>query len=260
MTLRTLYVCLCVLLTCMPTMAGGEGDNTVVLGAERTEQYAPMLRGKRVALFSNHTGIVPDGRHTLDVMLDAGIDVRMLYAPEHGFRGTADAGAKVSDATDERTGLPVRSLYGAGKQKALSPAALKDIDVIVCDIQDVGLRYYTYYITMAELMEAAAANGKEFVVFDRPNPNGMTVDGQSLDPSLRSGVGRFPMPVKTSLSLWQTTYASSFLTSTIQSVLFTTGHTFLHLSHEIHTSSFTSGYRNPSSSAFISIQLSGHTA
>ena len=182
-------------------MAGGEGDNTVVLGAERTEQYAPMLRGKRVALFSNHTGIVPDGRHTLDVMLDAGIDVRMLYAPEHGFRGTADAGAKVSDATDERTGLPVRSLYGAGKQKALSPAALKDIDVIVCDIQDVGLRYYTYYITMAELMEAAAANGKEFVVFDRPNPNGMTVDGPSLDPSLRSGVGRFPMPVMHGLTL-----------------------------------------------------------
>lgn len=185
----------------MPTMAGGEGDNTVVLGAERTEQYAPMLRGKRVALFSNHTGIVSDGRHTLDVMLDAGIDVRMLYAPEHGFRGTADAGAKVSDATDERTGLPVRSLYGAGKQKALSPAALKDIDVIVCDIQDVGLRYYTYYITMAELMEAAAANGKEFVVFDRPNPNGMTVDGPSLDPSLRSGVGRFPMPVMHGLTL-----------------------------------------------------------
>lgn len=200
MTLRILYV-LCALMTCLAAMAGGEGDVDVVLGAERTDVYAPMLRGKRVALFSNHTGIVPDGRHTLDVMLDAGIDVRMLLAPEHGFRGTADAGTKVSDATDERTGLPIRSLYGAGKQKAISPAVLKDIDVIVCDIQDVGLRYYTYYITMAELMEAAAACGKEFMVLDRPNPNGMTVDGPSLDPACRSGVGRFPMPVMHGLTL-----------------------------------------------------------
>lgn len=176
-------------------------SDRVTVGAERTDVYTPMLSGKRVALFSNHTGIVPDGRHTLDVMLDAGIDVRLLFAPEHGFRGTADAGAKVSDATDKRTGLPVRSLYGAGRAKALSKASLDSIDVIVCDIQDVGLRYYTYYITMAELMEASAAYGKEFVVLDRPNPNGMTVDGPVLDMAYRSGVGRFPMPTMHGLTL-----------------------------------------------------------
>lgn len=173
----------------------------VTVGAERSDVYGSMLRGKRVALFSNHTGIVPDGRHTLDVMLDAGIDVRLLFAPEHGFRGTADAGAKVNDATDKRTGLPICSLYGVGRAKALSKAALDSIDVIVCDIQDVGLRYYTYYITMAELMEAAAAYGKEFVVLDRPNPNGMTVDGPVLDMAYRSGVGRFPMPTMHGLTL-----------------------------------------------------------
>ena len=176
-------------------------SDRVTVGAERTDVYTPMLSGKRVALFSNHTGIVPDGRHTLDVMLDAGIDVRLLFAPEHGFRGTADAGAKVSDATDKHTGLPVRSLYGAGRSRALSKASLDSIDVIVCDIQDVGLRYYTYYITMAELMEAAAAYGKEFVVLDRPNPNGMTVDGPALDMAYRSGVGRFPMPTMHGLTL-----------------------------------------------------------
>lgn len=173
---------------------------SVTVGAERVDEYANALRGKRVALYSNHTGVVPDGRHTLDLMLDQGIDVRCIFSPEHGFRGTADAGEHVNSSVDPATGIPIVSLYGSGHKTAMA-SALDSIDVIVTDIQDVGLRYYTYYCTMLELMDAAAERGQEFVVLDRPNPNGMYVDGPILDMRLESGVGRLPIPVVHGLTL-----------------------------------------------------------
>ncbi len=164
----------------------------VIVGAARTDLYVPLLKGKRIALLSNQTGMVGD-RHVLDIMLENGLNVTTIFSPEHGFRGTADAGEHVSSSVDEKTGIPIASLYD-GKRKMPSDETMAKFDVIVTDIQDVGLRFYTYYVTMVNLMDAAAAYGKEFVVFDRPNPNIMTVDGPILDMKLKSGVGRLPIP------------------------------------------------------------------
>lgn len=172
----------------------------VTVGAARTGEYVPLLRGKRIALFSNHTGLVGD-RHTLDVMLDSGLTVTTLFSPEHGFRGTADAGEHVSSGIDGPSGLPIASLYDGSGKRMPSPEVMEGFDVIVTDIQDVGLRYYTYYCTMIDLMNAAKEYGKEFVVLDRPNPNGMTVDGPILDMNLQSGVGRLPIPVVHGMTL-----------------------------------------------------------
>ncbi len=174
-------------------------DTSVVVGAARTHVYVPLLQGKRIALLSNQTGMVGD-RHVLDVMLDNGLDVVTIFSPEHGFRGKADAGEHVSSGVDEKTGIPIASLYD-GKSPMPSKETMDGFDVIVTDIQDVGLRYYTYYITMVNLMDAAVTYGKEFVVFDRPNPNGMTVDGPILDMSLKSGVGRLPIPTVHGMTL-----------------------------------------------------------
>lgn len=175
---------------CTPTHAA----DSLRLGNERPELYLPLLQGKKVGLLSNHTGIDRDSVHTLDKLLAAGVNVTTLFSPEHGFRGDADAGQKVASATDSRTGLPVVSLYGA-KSLPLAASVTDSVDVFVVDLQDVGLRFYTYYITMLRLMEEAAREGKEFVVLDRPNPLGMTVDGPVLDMSLKSGVGALPIPV-----------------------------------------------------------------
>ena len=165
-------------------------DNKVIVGAARTNLYVKQLKGKRVALLSNQTGMVGD-KHTLDIMLENGINVTTIFSPEHGFRGNADAGEKVSSSVDEKTGIPIASLYGDGKQMEKN---MERFDVIVIDLQDVGLRFYTYYVTMINMMDAAIEYGKEFVVLDRPNPNIMYVDGPILDMSLKSGVGRLPIP------------------------------------------------------------------
>lgn len=170
----------------------------VTVGAARTDVYAPLLQGKRIGLFSNHTGTVGN-RHTLDVLLEQGLRVTTLFSPEHGFRGTADAGEHVAGGIDAATGIPIVSLYGSSRFP--SEAVMDSIDVIVVDIQDVGLRYYTYYCTMIDLMNSAAAHGKEVVVLDRPNPNGMYVDGPILDMRYQSGVGRLPIPVVHGMTL-----------------------------------------------------------
>ena len=172
----------------------------VTVGAARTDCYVPQLKGKRVALFSNHTGIV-DGRHTLDIMLENGINVVTLFSPEHGFRGTADAGEHVGNSVDEPTGIPIASLYGGKGKRMPSKEIMDGLDMIVVDIQDVGLRFYTYYCTMIDLMNAAKAYGKEVLVLDRPNPNGMYVDGPILDMKYTSGVGRLPIPVVHGMTL-----------------------------------------------------------
>lgn len=165
---------------------------SVVVGAARTDVYVPMLKGKRLALLSNQTGIVGD-KHVLDIMLENGLNVVTIFSPEHGFRGTADAGEHVTSSIDEKTGIPIASLYD-GKTKYPSKETMDKFDVIVIDLQDVGLRFYTYYVTMINLMDAAVIYDKQVVVFDRPNPNIMTVDGPILDMNLKSGVGRLPIP------------------------------------------------------------------
>lgn len=220
----------------------------VVLGDERFEEYLPLLQGKRVAVFSNQTGIVGDkvtgskladalakyggcfpalsvsepaeateqenefeeislipfnepsvsgkkieyGQHIVDALIENGVDVKAIFSPEHGFRGNADAGEHVSSSVDEKTGVEILSLYEKGS-RIPSKEKTDKFDVLVIDIQDVGLRYYTYYITMHHLMEACARDGKKVIILDRPNPNGFYVDGPVLDMKFKSGVGWLPI-------------------------------------------------------------------
>ena len=190
--IRLLIIHILLAVACL--MAGAE--TRVRVGAERIEAYGPSLAGKRLALLSNHTGVVDTaGTHSLDLMRGRGLDVRVLLSPEHGFRGTADAGEHVASSIDGPSGLPVVSLYGGGKADPLKSALLDSIDAVVIDLQDVGVRFYTYHITMIRVMEAAARVGRKVIVMDRPNPLGMTVDGPMLSADLRSGVGRLPIPV-----------------------------------------------------------------
>ena len=171
----------------------------VIVGAACTDEYVSLLKGKKIALLSNHTGMVRD-KHTLDIMLEEGLNVTTIFSPEHGFRGTADAGEKVGSSVDPVTGIPIASLYD-GKTRMPSQKVMDNIDIIVTDIQDVGLRFYTYYCTMTDLMNAAIVYKKDFMVLDRPNPNGMYVDGPILDMKYESGVGRLPIPVVHGLTL-----------------------------------------------------------
>lgn len=173
----------------------------VVVGAERLPEYLPLLSNSRVALLSNHTGLVNGGKeHTLDMLLRNGVNVTAIFSPEHGFRGDADAGSHVKNSVDAKTGIPIASLYN-GKDSSPSPETMDSFDVILCDLQDVGVRYYTYYVTMMKLMDAAARSGKRFIVLDRPNPVAMMVDGPVLDMSLKSGVGALPVPVAHGMTL-----------------------------------------------------------
>ncbi len=171
---------------------GRSSNTTIVTGAERLEAYLHLLRDKRVAVIANQTSRV-GGSHLVDTLLKRGVAVQCVFAPEHGFRGQAGAGEKIEDGRDQRTGLPVYSLYG--KTKKPSTAQLAQVDLILFDIQDVGVRFYTYISTMHYAMEAAAEQGKAFIVLDRPNPNGFYIDGPVLDTAYRSFVGMHPIPV-----------------------------------------------------------------
>ena len=169
-----------------------ESVNTLQLGAERMEEYLPMLRGKRLGLVVNQTSTVGK-THLVDSLLSHGLIIEAVFAPEHGFRGEADAGEKISDARDPKTGLPIISLYGKHKEPTANDLA--NIDLIIIDTQDVGARFYTYISTLHYVMQAAAKYNKEVLVLDRPNPNGHYVDGPVLDPEYRSFVGMHPVPV-----------------------------------------------------------------
>lgn len=162
------------------------------LGAERMDEYLPQLAGKRVGLVVNQTSAI-NGTHLVDTLLSRGINVVKVMAPEHGFRGEAPDGAKIIDARDKKTGIPIISIYG--KTKKPSPEMLADIDVLIFDIQDVGIRFYTFISTMHYVMEAAAENGKQILVLDRPNPNGMYVDGPVKDDDINSFVAMHPIPI-----------------------------------------------------------------
>lgn len=229
-------LCLCLALSLiLPFAAWAEGGSElqspsdVVLGDAQFDAYIPLLEGRRVALFSNHSGIVGDrtgglgdtsgtdaslipfgkgadgsdidyGEHVLDAMLARGVNVTAIFSPEHGFRGTASAGEAVSDSIDPATGVPILSLYAEDSHYP-SAESMDAFDVLVIDMQDVGLRYYTYYISMYYLMDACAAADKPVVLLDRPNPNGFYVDGPILKEAFISGVGRLPVPIVHGLTL-----------------------------------------------------------
>ena len=163
-----------------------------ISAAMQLEEYIPLIEGRRVGVVSNQTSIVGE-THMVDTLLSLGIDIRKIFTPEHGFRGTADAGAKVNSGKDEKTSLPIVSLYG--KNKKPSPEMLQDIDIILFDLQDVGVRFYTYISTMTYVMEAAAENNIPVIVLDRPNPNGFYLDGPILKPENQSFVGLHQVPV-----------------------------------------------------------------
>ncbi|KWW40592.1 MAG: hypothetical protein F083_1518 [bacterium F083] len=163
-----------------------------VSAAMQLDDYLPMLEGKRVGVVGNQTSIIGE-THLVDSLLSLGVDIRKIYTPEHGFRGKADAGAKVNSSKDEKTGLPIVSLYG--KNKKPTPEMLQGIDIILFDLQDVGVRFYTYISTMSYVMEAAAENGLPVIILDRPNPNGFYVDGPVLKTENKSFVGMHQVPV-----------------------------------------------------------------
>lgn len=163
-----------------------------IMGAERLDQYLPLLKGKSVGLVVNHTSLVGEA-HLVDVLLEEDILVKKIFAPEHGFRGKADAGELVKDGKDAKSGLPLVSLYG--KNKKPSAEMLSGLDIVIFDIQDVGARFYTYISTMHYVMEACAENGKQVIVFDRPNPNGHYVDGPIRQAKHTSFVGLDPIPI-----------------------------------------------------------------
>lgn len=179
-------------------------NRDIVLGNEQFDEYIPLLKDKRVALFTNNTGVIggkKNGTHILDALLDKNVDIKVIFAPEHGFRGESDAGASVADGIDEKSGVLVRSLYFQGGNNSVSQNDLNMFDVLVVDIQDVGLRYYTYYISMYYLMNSCALNNKQFIILDRPNPNGSYVDGPLLKEGFHSGVGILPITVVHGMTL-----------------------------------------------------------
>lgn len=161
-------------------------------GAEQTEKYLTLVKGKRIAVVANQTSVI--GKTSLvDSLKSLGVNIVKIFGPEHGFRGTASAGAVVADSVDAKTGIPEISLYG--RKSKPSKEDLADVDLVIFDIQDVGARFYTYINLLARVMEACADNNRGLLILDRPNPNGFTVDGPILDMKLKSGIGMFPIPI-----------------------------------------------------------------
>lgn len=169
-----------------------------IVGASRLELYINKLEGKTVGIIANQTSII-NGTHLIDTLLNKGVNVIKIFTPEHGFRGTADEGASINNSIDEKTQLPIISLYGNNKKP--NETQLKDIDILIFDLQDVGTRFYTYISTMTYIMEAAAENNIPLIVLDRPNPNGFYVDGPVLEPENKSFVGLHQVPVVYGLTI-----------------------------------------------------------
>src|SRR5690606_18973231 len=164
----------------------------IIPAAERTDLYLPLLEGKTVGIFANHTSVAGD-KHLVDLLKEKGVEIKAIFAPEHGFRGTADAGEKFDNSVDPETGISIISLYGPKRKPTAED--LKDIDILIFDIQDVGTRFYTYISSLEDFMEAAIEHDKPLIVLDRPNPNGFYIDGPVLDRKFTSFVGMQPIPV-----------------------------------------------------------------
>lgn len=181
------------------TLIFAQNEVPIRVGAELTDSYFPLIKGKRIAVMTNQTGMAGD-EHLVDLLVRCQFNIVGIFSPEHGFRGTADAGEHVASSVDEKTGIPIWSLYGGGSGKP-SADKMKEFDILLFDLQDVGLRFYTYYASMARLMDACAEHGKKMIVLDRPNPNGFYVDGPILDMKHKSGVGWLPIPVVHGMTL-----------------------------------------------------------
>ena len=172
-----------------------KNTDPIILGAQQTERYLPILKNKNIGIVANQTSVIfnPEGyTHLVDSLLTLNIKIKKVFAPEHGFRGTADAGEYIKDGVDTGSGIPIVSLYGANKIP--NSAILSDLDVVVFDVQDVGARFYTFLSTLHYMMEKCANLGITILVLDRPNPNGHYVDGPTLDPKYTSFVGMHPVP------------------------------------------------------------------
>ena len=170
-----------------------------VSGASRLDLYLPCLQNKTVGVVANQSSIMDNGTHLIDTLLSYNIDIQRIFTPEHGFRGTAEAGEHVSSGVDNKTGITIVSLYG--KNKKPTSEQLQGIDILLFDLQDVGCRFYTYISTMTYVMEAAAENGISVIVLDRPNPNGFYVDGPVLEPQNKSFVGMHCVPIVYGLTI-----------------------------------------------------------
>lgn len=178
-----------------------EEKTDIITGADQTSLYTRYLKGKRTGMVINQTSVIGKNKViTADSFLNLGITVKKIFGPEHGFRGTASDGTEVDNGIDNKTGLPVVSLYGSKHYKP-TPEDLKDLDILLFDIQDVGTRFYTYLSTLQYVMEACAENGKELMILDRPNPNGFYVDGPVLDTAYRSFIGLNPVPIVYGLTI-----------------------------------------------------------
>lgn len=214
--------CLAAVLLFLSVDLTAQKNAPILPGAYQTEDYLPILKGKRVGLFTNHTATVGK-KHLMDTLLASGIQLQKVFTPEHGLRGTADAGEKTNDGVDEATGVKIVSLYG--KKNRPSEQDLLDVDVLVFDIQDVGTRFYTYISSLQYYMEAAWANNKPLVILDRPNPNGHYVDGPVLEMPFSSFIGKKAVPIVYGLTMgeyakmlvgekWLTTPADSNINKT----------------------------------------------
>lgn len=170
----------------------------VIPGADRLDQYISHIKGKRVGVVANQTSVIGK-QHLVDKLISEDVNIIRIFAPEHGFRGSADAGEKIADGKDTKTGLPIISLYG--KHKKPTNEDVKDIDIIVFDIQDVGARFYTYISTLHYVMESCAENNIKLIVLDRPNPNAFYIDGPVLEKKHKSFVGMHPVPIVYGMSL-----------------------------------------------------------
>lgn len=176
---------------CFAVACGGHTDTKIVLGAEQLELLVAKLQNKRVALLVNHTSMIGN-THLADTLISVGVNLVKIFSPEHGFRGQAADGEQVNDGLDEKTGLPIVSLYGSAKKP--TPAQLQDVDIVIFDIQDVGVRFFTYISSLYNMMEACGENNKTVMVLDRPNPNSF-IDGPMLESEFKSFVGVIPIPV-----------------------------------------------------------------
>ncbi|MDR1682371.1 MAG: DUF1343 domain-containing protein, partial [Candidatus Symbiothrix sp.] len=176
-----------------------DSNAQVIVGAEQTEAYFSLLKNKRIGIFTNQTGIIGN-EHLVDVLHRKHFNIKFIFAPEHGFRGSGDAGEKIRDEIDKKTGIPIISLY---KNKSGKPTSeqIRQIDILLVDIQDVGTRFYTYYISLYKLMDICAEQRKTIILLDRPNPNGFYVAGPVLDMKYKSGVGYLPIPVVHGMTL-----------------------------------------------------------
>ena len=188
----TAFFAICIQIHCQPPKGSASLGTKIIPAADRLEAYLPMIKGKRVGLFANHTTVIGTS-HLVDSLKKRDVKIAKIFAPEHGFRGKADAGEKFDNIIDRETGIQVISLYG--KKRKPSADDLKDVDMMMFDIQDVGVRFYTYISSLEEFIESAIEHNKPLIILDRPNPNGFYIDGPVLDRKFTSFVGMQPVPV-----------------------------------------------------------------